>query len=112
MELSINYKKLKILLIKNDLLIDQPISFNNVEIKFVNSYEYMGIDLDNRLNFVTYLNNLTICSAISTKIPRSFIRYVFRQNHSKINMDSPTFSRSSMKRIVWDHFQNDRDDNR
>jgi hypothetical protein len=58
MKLSINYEKSKILLIKNDLLIDQPISFNNVEIKFVNSYKYLGIDLDNRLNFVTYLNNL------------------------------------------------------
>jgi hypothetical protein len=58
MKLSINYEKSKIMLIKQDLNIEPPMYFNNSEINFVNTYKYLGVDLDSRMNFIMYLDNL------------------------------------------------------
>ncbi len=58
MKLSINFDKTKIMLIKQDRIIEPPIKFNNCDVHFVNNFKYLGVDLDSKMNFIPYLDNL------------------------------------------------------
>jgi hypothetical protein len=46
------------MLIKQNLTQDLPSKFNNCDVHFVDKYKYLGVDIDNRLNFIPNLDNL------------------------------------------------------